>query len=78
MMAVYGVKTRFIFTGTFFVRTGSKAKAKRLVEENCGLVLGGGPHSSLPDDDVDWDFPVHPEKERGRIVLTKKGGNGYG
>jgi hypothetical protein len=77
-MAAYCVKTRFTFTGTFFVRAGSKAEAKKLVEENCGLVLGGGPHSSLPETDVDWDFPVHPEKETGRAVLIKKGGTGYG
>jgi hypothetical protein len=71
-MAIYGVKTRFIFTGTFFIKTGSKIEAKRLVEENCGLVLGGGPHSSLPSSDVDWDFPVRPEKETGRAVPAKK------
>jgi hypothetical protein len=77
-MAIYSVKTRFIFTGTFLVRAESKAEAKNLVEENCGLVLGEGPHSSLPSSGVDWDFPVHPEKETGRAVLTKKGGDDYG
>jgi hypothetical protein len=77
-MATYRVKTRFTFAGTFFVRAGSKAEAKRLVEENCGLVLGGGPHSSLPETDVDWDFPVHPEKKTGCAVPAQKGGNGYG
>jgi hypothetical protein len=77
-MATYRVKTRFTFTGTFFVRADSKAEAKRLVKESCGLVLGGGPHASLPSSDVDWDFPVHPEKETGRAVLTKRGGNDDG
>jgi hypothetical protein len=78
MMATYGVKTRFIFTETFFVKAESEAGAKRLVEESCGLVLGGNPHSSLPPSDVEWDFPLHPEKETGRAVLIKGGGNGYG
>jgi hypothetical protein len=77
-MATYSVKTRFTFTGTFFVRAGSKTEAKKLVEEDCGLVLGGSPHSSLPETDAAWDFPVHPEKETGHVVLTKKGGSGYG
>jgi hypothetical protein len=78
MMMTYRVKTRFIFTGTFCVRAESKAKAKRLVEESCGLVLGGTPQSSLPESEVYWDFPVHPEKETGRAVPTKEGGSGYG
>jgi hypothetical protein len=78
MMATYGVKTRFIFTGTFFVRAESKAGAKRLVEESCGLVLGGDPHASLPSSDVDWDFPLHPEKKTGRAVLTKGESNDDG
>jgi hypothetical protein len=77
-MAAYRVKTRFTFTGTFSVRAGSKAEAKKLVEENCGLVLGGSPHSSLPETDADWDFPVHPEKETGIAVPAKKGGSGHG
>jgi hypothetical protein len=33
-MATYRVKTRFTFTGTFFVRAESKTEAKKLVEEN--------------------------------------------
>jgi hypothetical protein len=74
-MATYQVKTRFIFTGTFFVRADSKTEAKKLVEENCGLALGGSPHSSLSETDVDWDFPVHPAKETGRAsLITHKGG----
>jgi hypothetical protein len=77
-MATYRVKTRFIFSGTFCVRTESKSEAKRLVEESCGLVLAGGPHSSLPSSDVEWDFPLHPEKETGHVVPTKEGGNDYG
>jgi hypothetical protein len=78
MMATYRVKTRFIFTGAFFVRAENKKEAKRLVEENCGLILGGGPHSSLPSSDADWDFPLHPEKKTGRAVLTKGESNDDG
>ena len=31
-------------------------------KKRCGLVLGGEIHSSLPNDEVDWEFDVHPEK----------------
>jgi hypothetical protein len=58
----YAVKTRFVFTGTFFVRAESKAEAAEYVEKHCGLVIGGSVHSSLPREDADWDFPAHPEK----------------
>jgi hypothetical protein len=78
MTAAYRVKTRFTFTGPFFVRAEGKAETKRLVKESCGLVLGGNPRSSLPSSDVDWDFPVHPEKETGRAVPVKEGGNDDG
>jgi hypothetical protein len=46
-MAIYSVKTSFIFAGTFFVRAESTAEAKKLVEESCGLAPGGSPHVSL-------------------------------
>jgi hypothetical protein len=66
----YAVKTRFTFTGTFFVHAATKAEAQKLVNDDCGLVLGGKIHTSLSEDIVDWDFPVHPEKV---IVKVKKG-----
>jgi hypothetical protein len=63
----YEVKTRFIFEGTFSVEAENRAQAWEYVEENCGLVLGGNIHSTLPDEEVDWEFPVHPDKAIGRI-----------
>ena len=57
----YAVKTRFSFSGTFFITARNKDEAKEVVEKHCGLVLGRGTHSALPDDDVDWDFPMHPD-----------------
>jgi hypothetical protein len=62
----YAVTTRFIFTGTFYVEAGNQEQARDYVEQHCGLVIGGGIHTSLPDDETDWDFPVHPEKIIGR------------
>ena len=60
MKKEYAVKTGFIFTGTFFVKAENKAGAKEAVEKHCGLIIGGAIHSSLPVEDVDWDFPIHP------------------
>ena len=36
-------------------------EAEQAVELSCGLCLGQI-HSNLPESQVDWEFPVHPEK----------------
>jgi hypothetical protein len=65
----YTVKTRFTFTGTFFVKADTKAMAREYVEKHCGMVMGRGIHTSLPKEDADWNFPVHPDKG---IVSVKR------
>jgi hypothetical protein len=67
----YTVKTRFTFTGTFLITADTKAEAKEYVERHCGLVIGGDIHSTLPNDEVDWDFPVHPDKA---VLKVREGG----
>jgi hypothetical protein len=74
MKRQFAVTTRFAFTGTFYINAASKAEAKEFVENHCGLVIGGTIHSTLPGDEVDWDFPVHPDKVIGRITLKGKRG----
>jgi hypothetical protein len=46
-MKKYAVKTRFAFTGTFFINAENKEEALERVEKDCGLVTGGGIHSYL-------------------------------
>lgn len=58
----YDVTVSFTFKGTFTVSTTDKNSAKEQIEKHCGLVLGGKIHSTLPDEDIDWDFNVHPNK----------------
>lgn len=58
----YTVKAKFVFEGEFQVAAENKAQAKEFVEKHCGLCLGGNIHTTLPDEDIDWDFPVHPKK----------------
>jgi len=72
MMRQYAIKTRFGFTGTFFIAARNKDEAKEYVEKHCGLVMGGSIHSTLPDDVVDWDFPMHPDKTVSRISLNNR------
>ncbi|GHV89484.1 hypothetical protein AGMMS50267_18440 [Spirochaetia bacterium] len=72
-MKKYRVVTRFSFTGTFFVNAKNRQAAKEYVEKHCGLVIGGNIHSTLSDEDVDWEFPVHPDKTIGRISVARGG-----
>ena len=62
-MKQYTVTVRFTFEGTFKVKATNRMEACKHVEEDCGLVLGGNIHSTLPDEEVNWDFPIHPEKQ---------------
>jgi len=72
-MKQFAVKTQFTFEGCFFIKAKNKIQAKEYAEKHCGLVLSRGIHSTLPDDIVDWDFPVHPEKVTGKVILSQEG-----
>lgn len=62
-MKEYTVETTFTFSGTFKVKAETKQEARELVTTSCGLVMGGGIHSTLSDDEIDWDFETHPTKK---------------
>lgn len=77
-MAKYEVRVRYAFEGTYMVAAGNREEVKRMVEEDCGLVLGGNIHTTRDDDEVtDWNFGIHPEsqilsiKETGRKARAK-------
>lgn len=61
-MKEYSVKVSFVFEGTFLIKASNKAEAREYAEKHCGMTIERGIHSSLPDEDVNWDFPVHPAK----------------
>ena len=68
----YIVPVSFVFEGRFFIKADSIEQANEYAEKHCGLVLGGKIHSSLPEDSVDWDFPIHPEKEIHEYMIEKE------
>lgn len=65
-MKTYTIPVKFTFTGTFKIKADNRAQAREYAEKHCGMVAGNGIHSTLPYEDVDWDFPVHPDKKVGR------------
>ena len=65
---VYRVRTQYIFDGVFDVVAESKEYARQKVLQNCGLVMGGSVHSTLPDDEINWALDRHPNKRIDRIT----------
>jgi len=69
---VYRVRTQYIFEGVFDVVAESKEDARQKVLQNCGLVMGGNIHSTLPDEEVNWTFSAHSEVRTGRITIQEE------
>ena len=69
---VYRVRTQYIFEGVFEVVAESKEEARQKVLQNCGLVMGGSIHSTLPDDEINWAFDIHPNKQIDGITKVQK------
>lgn len=59
---VYTVPVRYVFKGEFKIKADSREQAEEYAYKHCGLVLGGDIHTTLPEETVNWEFPVHPEK----------------
>ena len=64
---VYRVRMQYIFEGVFEVVAKSREDARQKVIQDCELVMGGNIHSTLPDEEVNWAFDIHPEE---RIIET--------
>lgn len=69
---VYRVRMQYIFEGVFEVVAESKEEARQKVRQDCGLVMGGNIHSTLPDEEVNWAFSTHPDVKMGRIIVQEK------
>ena len=68
----YRVRTQYIFDGVFNVIAESKEDARQKVLQDCGLVMGGSIHSTLPDDEINWAFDIHPNKQIDGITKVQK------
>ena len=69
---IYRVRTQYIFEGVFEVLADNKEEARQKVLQNCGLVMGGSIHSTLPDEEINWAFSTHPEVKTTRIIIQKE------
>ena len=69
---VYRVRTQYIFDGVFDVVAKNKEDARQKVLQDCGMVMGGNVHNTLPDDEINWAFDKHPNKRIDRITKVQK------
>ena len=69
---VYRVRTQYIFEGVFEVVTESREDARQKVIQDCGMVMGGSIHSTLPDEEINWAFSTHPDVRTGRITVQEE------
>ena len=69
---VYRVRTQYIFDGVFDVVAESKEEARQKVIQDCGMVMGGNVHNTLPDEEINWAFDRHPNKRTDRITKVQK------
>ena len=69
---VYRVRTQYIFEGVFEVSAENREKAWQKVIQDCGMVMGGNVHSTLPDEEINWAFSTHPDVRAGRITVQEK------
>ena len=49
---VYRVRTQYVFEGVFEVVAESREEARHKVIQDCGLIMGGNVHSTLPDEEI--------------------------
>ena len=53
---VYRVRTQYVFEGVFEVVATNREEAERKILEDCGMVMGRGVHSTLPDETNQLSF----------------------
>jgi len=66
------VRTQYIFEGVFEVVAESREDARQKVIQDCGMMMGGNIHSSLPDEEENWAFSTHPKVRTGRITIQEE------
>lgn len=69
---VYRVRTQYVFYGVFEVAAESREDARQKVIQDCGMVMVGNVHSSLPDEEINWAYSTHPDVRTGRIIVQEK------
>lgn len=68
-LKLFKANVAFTFKGDVQVYAEDREQAFEYLQKHFGMVAGEGVHTSLDDETIDWDFPVHPDK---KITNLKK------
>ena len=69
---VYRVRTQYVFEGVFDVVAESKEDARQKVIQDCGMVMGGNVHNTLPDEEINWAFSAHSDVKTAQITVQEE------
>ncbi|MCE2615718.1 hypothetical protein LO761_02160 [Bacteroidaceae bacterium 14-104] len=64
---VYRARTLYVLKVYLRSQPQTERKPNGKILEDCGMVMGRGVHSTLPDEQINWAFDTHPEE---RIIET--------
>ena len=65
----YKAKVEYTFGGIVEIEAENEDQAKEYLSKHFGCVLSGNnPHTTMPDDDIDWEFDIHPRAEEITII----------
>jgi len=66
----FEVSVTYVFKGTVQVRAETKEEALETAEKHIGMTMNGI-DTSMPEEDIDWNFPWHADKVIGRAKKIK-------
>ena len=68
-MQKHRVRVQYVFDGYFDIIADNGQQARQIVDQECGLVMGGSIHTANDEDVKDWNFPMHPDI---RVLSVKR------
>jgi len=71
-MPKFIVGVQYSLIGHYVIEADNANEARMKAMYDCGCVVSNGIHSSLPDDEVNWDFPVHTDEKVLYVKRLKK------
>ena len=69
MKKLFKANVTFTFKGELQINAKDRQQAIEYLEKHFGTTLGQI-QTTLDDEDIDWEFPVHPDKKITNVHLA--------